>query len=540
MRAKAEVNLMRTFFRKRRNPDALGPDALGSADYDAASAPPVPTVQPPLLRRADDPYREPQRPEMPRGQGVRQEEARHDGVRAPSPRGRADGLAHRVEPRAIAGGLPSMAPPRDRGFEAPPEEGGGDEEMPRFAFPVSNGYRASMVSGIDPEVSRALREAFTPTRPKKEVNALFIGRLSTIRRVISAIEEERAHVVLYGDRGRGKTSLGNAVEQIASQAGYLPTKLTCSAELTFEDMFRTLLRRIPTGYMGGDMGMGYANPRASGTFDERLPAGSFTVTQLAEVMEEIAGTHVLMMLDEYDRIIDEDVKNKLAELIKNITDRGAPVTLFIIGVSETVEQLLGKHPSIQRAMVAVHLPPMTDREIERIIITGGEAAGISFAPEARRIIVALSKGLPYFAQLLSLHAARTALARNSREVQRADMADAVQRCAAEADRGLVETYHRIVGPDGRGRVADVLYLAAQASSDNFGSFQASDLTAVQVRQGERQMPSDALSDAIEHLAQGPDAVLEKVVLPSGHRLRFKNQMMRQVVLLIQAAQRGLV
>ena len=33
--------------------------------------------------------------------------------------------------------------------------------------------------------------------------------------------------------------------QIASQAGYFTLKLTCSAELSFEDVFRNFLRRIP-------------------------------------------------------------------------------------------------------------------------------------------------------------------------------------------------------------------------------------------------------------------------------------------------------
>lgn len=490
---------MRSFFRKRRGQD----ETIPPLETSSIDIPPYTVAPVPPLRLAET-----QRPLS-------------SGARSPAP-------------------MPDISePPRPRFRHAPQEPASVPaEELPRFAFSVSHGLRPATVSGIEPEVAKVLREAFTPTRPKREVNALFVGRLGTIRRIISAIEEERAHVVLYGDRGRGKTSLGNAVEQIAAQAGYLPTKLTCSAELGFEEMFRTLLKRVPSGYLGADGG-GYAGTRNFGTADERLPPGSFTVTQLVDLLDEISGTHVLMMLDEYDRLQNEDMKNKLAELIKNLSDRGCPATLLIIGVAESVDQLLGKHPSIQRSLVAVHLPPMSDREIERIILSGSEMAGLTFSAEARRIIVGLSKGLPYYAQLLSLHAARTAVARGSRDVERADMADAVRRCTEEAERALLESYHRAVGPD-EGRVADILYLAAQAEYDTYGSFTPADLQVVRSAQGER-MPSMEIIDAtLDHLVDGQAPVLERVILPGGYRLRFRNQMMRQIILLIQAPKRGLV
>jgi len=398
---------------------------------------------------------------------------------------------------------------------------------------------AERTTGIDPETSRALREAFTPTRPKQEVNGLFIGRLGTIRRIISAVEEERAHVVLYGDRGRGKTSLANAVEQIALQAGYLTVKMTCSAELGFEDMFRALMRRVPSSYHREASGNPYANPRGLASFDERLPA-HFTVTQLADVMDEISGTHVMMVLDEYDRIQAEDVKNKLAELIKNLTDKGSPVTLFVIGVAESVDQLLGKHPSIQRALVAVHLPPMSDREIERIILAGADAANLSFQGDVRQRIVSLSKGLPYYAQLLSLHAARAAVGRGSQQVERPDLTAAVRRCAVEAERALIEAYHRVIGPEGEGPVADLLYLCAQAQADDFGGIRESDLADIPLRPGSRQMPMDQIQSLLRDVTAGKNSILQRVILPDGHRLRFTNQMMRQFVLLMQAERRALI
>ncbi len=468
----------------------------------------------------------------------------------PLDRGRSEGAAERrpLSGGPTGGGAPARSeverPRMDAPLRAlrPGQKGAGQpEDIPRFTMPVANGIRtatAQAVSGISPEASRALREAFTPTRPKQEVNSLFIGRLNTLRRVIAAIEEERAHVVLYGDRGRGKTSLANAVEQIAGQAGYTTLKLTCSAELSFEDMFRGLLRRIPSSYHRSAAENPFSHNRNFHSFDERLPPGSFSVTQLADVLDEIGGTHVLMVLDEYDRVTAEDVKNKLAELIKNLTDMGSPVTLFVIGVAENVDQLLGKHPSIQRALVAVHLPPMTDREIERIILAGAEAASLTFATDVRERIVLLSKGLPYFAQLLSLHAARAAVSRDRDHVERADLVEAVKRCSVEADRSLIEAYHRSLGRDDKGAGADALYHAAQVDVDDYGSFQPEDVVAVARMGGAAD--GERTRDMLARLADGEGAVLEWVIVPSGHRLRFRNQMMRQFVMLMQAERRGLL
>ena len=54
------------------------------------------------------------------------------------------------------------------------------------------------------------RLAFTPTQPKATSRQL-TGRQAELRRILQAIGEDRAHVVLYSERGRGKTSLSNMV-----------------------------------------------------------------------------------------------------------------------------------------------------------------------------------------------------------------------------------------------------------------------------------------------------------------------------------------
>ena len=52
-------------------------------------------------------------------------------------------------------------------------------------------------------------DVFRPSAPVDE-KALFAGREEQVRRVIDAIFQRGQHVMIYGERGVGKTSLGVA------------------------------------------------------------------------------------------------------------------------------------------------------------------------------------------------------------------------------------------------------------------------------------------------------------------------------------------
>ncbi len=524
---------MRNFFRKRRaiaNADDRvsmgggitggGPTGPGGTGGNPGQAP---SMTPQMARPASH---------------LRPVGAPGDGMRGPD--------AFRGDPGGDPRGRPYQPPGAQAyaplGSHRPnPAASPGDPELPRFTMTVNGGLRApgavgspAMLKGLTPELNGLLREAFTPTRPKQQLNSLFIGRTDTLKRIISAIEEERAHVILFGDRGRGKTSVANAIEKIAGQAGYLSLKLTCSAELSFEDIFRHFLKKIPSTYYRSGIDNPFASRRSFTSFNELLPEGGFSVTELNEVLSGIHATHVLLILDEYDRVTDEDFRNKLAELFKNLTDSSIPVTLLVVGVAENLDQLLGKHPSIQRSLVPVHLPLMTDVEISRLINAGAENAGITFAPDVVDRVCEFVRGLPYYAQLLGLHAARSAVSRGLTEVEREDLAYAVTRCLQEAERGIVDSYARALAAERRAELEDVMLGCALCQADSYGTFDPKDLAGPNGAE-----PTKEALEILERLCREDyGGILAPVVEPGWTRYRFRNQMMRQYVLMRQAHERG--
>jgi Cdc6-like AAA superfamily ATPase len=450
-----------------------------------------------------------------------------------------------AEPAALPAdrGRPADPPPLPRFEPVRPEtpasahtahepDDGAESSMPGFtlAAPGVSWVKSRTTLQDLGAVNAVLREAFTPTRPKQQAG-FFSGRHRQLQRIIAGIEEERAHIVLYGERGSGKTSLANIVAAKAEEAGYHVVKLACSSDLEFDEVFRIALRRIPASFL--DEGIGVTHRAGIDNFEQLLPEGDVGVADLIRVLERIHDRHVILVLDEYDRITSDTTKNKLAELIKNMSDAAAPVTILLIGVAENVDELLGRHPSLRRTLVTIPLPLMTGREIEGIIATGEAKSGLTFAPEVRRRIIEFAQGLPYHAQLLCLFAARSAVRRRSSRVEGQDLRYAVERAADEAESRIKEAYNLAVAyPDGQ-RFKDLLFAAARAASDEFGTFAIADIAAP-----EGSLP---IADGLARLVEAErGAVLRRLATPDGPRWQFFNQMMRHYVLVRQAAERGLV
>ncbi len=274
--------------------------------------------------------------------------------------------------------------------------------------------------------------AFTPTMPRG-FGPLFVGREAYLHRLMAAVRDERAHVVLYGDRGVGKTSLTNAFGELSRRAGYLVLRRSCGISTTYDGLFR--------GVLDG------AAPRAV-----TPPAGGYRLPlepdQVVDALAGYRGGRLIVVIDEYDRVEDERLRSHIAETIKSLSDRAAPVAFVIVGVSASLTDLLGRHPSIQRNVVGVHLAPMSDTEIRRVIDVGARAADIDFAPDVVLMIASLARGMPYYAHSLCLFATRAAATRESRVVTQADLHAAITDLLGAQDPEFTELYERLTAKAG--------------------------------------------------------------------------------------------
>lgn len=452
----------------------------------------------------------------------------------PAPGDRRGPIAFRLAERRPPPPEPAPAPP-PRLAKAP------DKAAPEASAFTLAAPGSAMMRGRprDTELSHLhslLRDAFTPTRPKHDAT-LFSGRFREMQRIIAAIEEERSHVVVFGERGSGKTSLCNILAGKAAEAGYFILQYACSSTVGFEDIFRNFVRRIPGSLLSDGLGAG---SRRVENFGQLLPEGPFGVHELIEVFARIHDRHVILIVDEYDRVVSEEVKNKLAELLKIMSDASVPVTMLLIGVADDVRDLFGKHPSLQRTLVTVPMPLMPRRDLEGLIAAGEAHAGLTFVPPVREAIIDFAQGLPYQAQLLCLFAARSAVRRGSRQVEREDLRYAIERTADEAELRIREDYGLAVGTPVESAFQDVLYHAARARSDEFGTFTAADVAAAGPPvDGEGSLL--ALQYPLKKLTE-PErgSVLRRIMSGTGPRYQFCSQMFRNYVLVNQAVRRDLI
>lgn len=81
-----------------------------------------------------------------------------------------------------------------------------DDKMPRFQGTAGDQIRSTGKRTALDRVRFHLRNAFTPSQPVLS-HRMFAGRTEVLRTLIRSLEDQRLHVVLYGDRGIGKTSL---------------------------------------------------------------------------------------------------------------------------------------------------------------------------------------------------------------------------------------------------------------------------------------------------------------------------------------------
>ncbi len=312
------------------------------------------------------------------------------------------------------------------------------ETVPLPAKPLSAvpGFATSS-SLLDPMVGGgplvqaqiAYRRAFLPSQPVASAS-LFAGRTDLLRRVIRAIEDQHLHVIVYGDRGIGKTSVLRVVSELATRAKYVVQYTSCGEDSDFSEIFRAIAARIPLLY-DNEYDPAVEAVERGGTLADKLPSGNFTVSQLSELMANIAGTRILIILDEFDRATSPKFRNSIAELIKNLSDRAVPVQLLIAGVASNLTHLIAHVPSIRRNIVGIGVPNMTDDEIRELVAIGESAGKVRFSAGAVQQLIEYSAGLPYLASLLGQHAALAAGEEGAREVEAAHVELARHRSAED-------------------------------------------------------------------------------------------------------------
>ena len=197
------------------------------------------------------------------------------------------------------------------------------------------------------EKKASLDQAFSPSSPILAKD-FFSGRLTQIDEVVDSINERGQHVIVYGERGVGKTSFSNIIG--SDLYGVIPVKVTCNRSDSFRGIWEKAFAKVR--FEKSRNGIGYIpNTRTEEyQLDLFLPEDKeISSLDVQHVLENV-DTNLLFIFDEYDSILDEDVLLRVADTLKALSDNAPRVTIMLVGIAEDVTDLIGSHPSTERCL----------------------------------------------------------------------------------------------------------------------------------------------------------------------------------------------
>lgn len=269
--------------------------------------------------------------------------------------------------------------------------------------------------------------------------------------VVTAVAQRGQHVVLYGERGVGKTSLANVLPDIFrdDDRHLVSARINCTTSDTFADLWRRVFR---------ELGVSNADNRSLSPEDVRFALQTW-------------GRPSLIVIDELDRLEDDEALSLLADTTTTLSDHSTPTTLVLVGVAASIDELIGDHRSVERALVQVQMPRMSASELTEIIDKGCKRLDLLIADAARTRIAQLSEGLPHYAHLLGLHAAQRAIMDDRELIRPGDVATAIDVAVQKAQHSILNAYGVATrSPRKDSLFGQVLLACALARKDELGYF----------------------------------------------------------------------
>lgn len=386
-------------------------------------------------------------------------------------------------------------------------------------------------------------QVFTPAAPidKKD---FFAGRMKELVSVLDSINQKGQHAVVFGERGVGKTSLANMLaEFLTIPQGYiLAPHVNCDIEDTYTSLWRKILSEIDLYQQRRSAGFqAELSPAERLDLEGQLPE-KVTTGDIRRILAPLASEFtVVLIVDEVDRLAKGNVRTMMADTIKMMSDRGLSVTMVLVGVADSVEELILGHESIERNLVQVALPRMSPDELLEIVEKGLERLGMTIDASAADEIVGLSKGLPHYTHLLGKHAARSALQNGKLAIGTAEVESAIDRALEDVQQSIRARYYRATSSQRSDALyRQVLLACAMAATDEMGFFSPVDVRGPMTEIMGR--PYDTPNFA-KHLGEFSSSkrseVLQKVGESHRFRYRFRNPLMQPFVLM-QGFAEGLI
>lgn len=374
-----------------------------------------------------------------------------------------------------------------------------------------------------------ITEAFSPGAPVQEKD-LFSGRTAQIAALMDAVNQRGRHAIVYGERGVGKTSLVNILALVMHRPNreLIYVRVNADPSDTFASLWKKVFKR-----------MSYVTATSDGQVTKKISddyGSDMSPDDVQLVLSEFTNNHIpIIVLDEFDRIKDQTTVHLVADTIKALSDYSVNATVIVVGVAEDISTLIRGHESVTRSLIQIKMPRMSPEEVKQLVLTRYTRCGIKTDSDAVWKIIFLSRGLPYYAHLLAMNAARYSNDRQKTVVKHEDVDRALESSIGELDQSIKEKYVMAVKSQ---RGEDTLYPAvllacAFAITDELGRFQQSSVTLPlnKILPDKSYQPSTFALHMNAFCENERGCVLQRFGTARNFRYRFSDPMMQPFVIL---------
>ncbi len=323
---------------------------------------------------------------------------------------------------------------------------------------------------------RAISQVFSPSAPIEQ-HDLFFGRINQLSDILDVIDEKGQHCVLYGERGVGKTSLANIIHTNADHFS-LCVKVTCNRSDSFKGIWTKALSKITFWKKQQEIGFGAKINKTPQQLDLFMPQGTDITSADLENIFEFLDDKVLIIFDEFDSIIDPKIKEQFADCLKSFSDNVSKITILLVGIGETVNELVGEHQSLERCLKQVQLPRMSKEELGEIIDFGFKEIGIRIEHGVRKKIIEFSSGFPHYTHLLSKFVAQIAVNQKAKMAAHEHFDEAVKIAITNSQQQIRGDYQKaIISSKETAHFENVLFALAHCNVDDYDSSTANEIVS---------------------------------------------------------------
>ncbi len=391
-------------------------------------------------------------------------------------------------------------------------------------------------SGEPPmSIQARMDEVFSPSSPLTRRD-LFTGRHAQVQDLLQTVLQRGQHAVVCGERGVGKTSLVTMLAEFA-QGPLILVRVAGDPGDTFTSLWRKAARgfrfsqhKSTTGFVAGAeispfTGESLLPPPSASDADDLSPS------HVVELLRQFAmQDQVVVVFDEFDRVADERARMQFSDTIKALSDAALPVTLVIVGVGEDASALVHAHPSIERALIGIHLPRMSESELIEASTRMLGATGLTADDSVVERMATLSQGLPHVIHQLGLGAARAAVAQGGTHLTLDHLDEAVGVALRRSTEGVREAYEQAIVRARRGIFPEILLACALTPRDERGRFCVDDVKTTLESIVGREVRG--LTNQVSALTEaGRGFVLSKSGAGREARFRFNNPTLQPYILM---------